>query len=133
MKKLFPTLILALISTSAMAEWTVIGDGRDFPVTYYLDFKTINKQGQNVKVWELMNFDTPQEFKGTTWKYLSSRLQIEFDCVKRESRILAFYLYAGNLASNEIVYSAKFPTAPWELVPPDSVTKELWNSVCVKE
>lgn len=125
--------MLVLVSKSAAAEWTAIGDGRDFPVTYYLDFKTIDKRGQNVKVWELMDFDTPQEFKGSAWKYLSSRLQIEFNCIERESRILVFYLYEGNMASKDIVYSAKFPTAAWEIVPPDSVTKELWNNACVKE
>jgi Surface-adhesin protein E len=132
MKKLILTLMLALLCTNAIAGWTPIGDGRDFPVTYYLDFKTVHRQRQYVYVWELMDFDTPQEFNGAAWKYLSSKLQVEFDCIKKESRILVFYLYEGNMASTKIVYSASFPSAPWEAVPSDSVAKDLWNSACVK-
>jgi Surface-adhesin protein E len=131
MKRILITLMFALVSTSAMARWIAIGDGRDFPVTYYLDFETVHKQGQYVYVLELMDFDTPQEFKGAAWVYLSSILRIQFDCNEKQSRILSFRMYAGQMGTKENVYSANFPSAPWEPVPPDSVTKELWNSACV--
>ena len=142
MNKLLLTLMLALVSTSAMAktraehEWTSIGTGigtdNDQEVTYYLDFQSFHKQGQNVTVWELMNFETPQELNAAKGKYLSSKLQIEFDCNKRQSRILSFYMYAGMMGSEDIVYSASFPSSPWEPVPSDTIEKELWNSACVK-
>jgi len=132
MKKLLLTLLLALASTGALADWTSIGESRDYPIMYYLDFSTIHKQGQNVTVWELMDFETPQGLKGSAEKYLSSTLQIEFDCDKRQSRILSLNMFAGNMGSEKNIYSAGFPSATWELVPPDSVTKELWNSACIK-
>ena len=143
MNKLLLTLMLALVSTSAMArgakvkhEWTSIGTGigtgSEQEVTYYLDFQSFQKQGQNVTVWELMNFETPQELNAAKGKYLSSKLQIEFDCNKRQSRILSFYMYAGMMGSQDIVYSANFPSSAWEPVPPDTIEKELWNSACVK-
>ena len=125
--------MITLSCTSAMAQWTGIGDGRDFPVTYYLDFKTIQKQGQYVNVMELMDFDTPQKFKGAAWEYLSSVLRIEFDCNERQSRILSFHMYTGKMGTKDMVYSASFPAASWEPVPPGSVTKELWNSACANK
>jgi len=114
-------------------SWTSIGSGREHDVNYYLDFQSFKKQGQKVTVWELMDFNTPQVFKGANWKFLSSQLQIEFDCDERQSRVLSLFVYTGNMATNDMVYSAIFPSAPWESVPPDSVEKELWNSACVKE
>jgi hypothetical protein len=142
MNKLLLTLMLALVSTSAMAktrakhEWTSIGTGigtgSEQEVTYYLDFQSFNKQGQNVTVWELMNFETPQVLNAAKGKYLSSKLQIEFDCNKMQSRILSFYMYAGMMGSEDIVYSANFPSSPWEPVLPDTIEKELWSSACVK-
>ena len=130
------TLMLALVSASAMAkgpEWIWIGSGREHAVEYYLDFQSFHKQGQYVTVWELMDFETPQEFKGADWKYLSSKLQVEFDCNERQSRYLSVHYYAGTMGSNNIVYSVNFPSAPWVPIPSNSVEKELWNSACVKK
>jgi hypothetical protein len=132
MKNILLFLMLAFVSTSAMAKWTAIGDSSDFPITYYLDFETIHKHGQRVSVSELMDFEAPQELNGNAGRYLSSTLKIEFDCNEKQSRILSFHMYAGNMASKDIVYSAKFPSARWEPIPPNSVTKDLWNSACVK-
>jgi hypothetical protein len=138
--RLLLTLVLALVSASAMAkgastdhQWTWIGSGREHAVNYYLDFQSFHKQGQYIIVWELMDFDTPKEVKGADWKYLSSKLEIEFDCNERQSRYLSVYYYAGPMGSNNIIYSANFPSASWEPIPPDSAEKELWNSACVKE
>lgn len=137
--RLLLTLMLALVSASAMAkggsasqEWTWIGSGREHAVEYYLDFQSFDKHGQYVTVWELMDFEMPQEFKGADWKYLSSKLQVEFDCNERQSRYLSVYYYAGTMGSNNMVYSANFPSAPWEPIPSNSVEKALWNSACVK-
>ena len=133
LKILLPTLLLSLASTGALADWTSIGESRDFPITYYLDFKSVHKQGQSVTVWELMDFDTPQGLKGSGDKYLSSTLEMEFDCNERQSRILSLNMFAGNMGMGKNIFSASFPSAPWEPVPPVSVTKELWNSACVKK
>jgi hypothetical protein len=129
------TLMLALVSTGAMArgtDWTWIGEGREHAVDYYLDFQSFYKEGQYVTVWELMDFEIPQEFKGADWKYLSSKLQIEFDCNERQSRYLSVYYYAGAMASDTMVYTASFPSATWQPIPTESVEKQLWNSACVK-
>jgi hypothetical protein len=114
-------------------KWTTIGTGDVQSVSYYLDFQSISKRGQKVTVWELLDFEAPQKVGETGEKYLSSKLQIEFDCDLRKSRILSLYLYAGMMGSKDVVYSKSYPSSSWEPVPPDSVEKELWNSACVKE
>ena len=118
---------------AAPQEWTAVGTGHDQEVAYYLDFQSMRKRGQNVTVWELLDFDAPQMVGESKEQYLSSKLRIEFDCDLRQSRILSLYLYAGSMGSKRVVYSKTYPSAAWEFVPTDSVEKELWNSACVKE
>lgn len=130
------TVMLVLVSTSAMAKgnvWVWIGTGREHAVDYYLDFQSFHKRGQNVIAWELMDFETPRELDGATGRYLSSKLQMEFDCNHRQSRILSLYMYTGIMGTEDIIYSANFPSAPWKPVITGSVEKELWNSACVKK
>ena len=139
MNKLLVTLMVVLASANAVAkqsdpnlQWTPIGADHNQEVTYYLDFQSFHKVDQKVTAWELMDFVSPQRLPGAGWNYSSSKLLIEFDCHGRQSRILTFYMYAGNLGSQNIVYSGNFPSAAWAPVPPDSVEKELWNSACGK-
>ena len=133
-KKIIPILMLVLASADASAgiEWTSIGSAQDQEVTYYLDFQSFHKQGHTVTAWELMDFNSPQQFKGNSVSYLSSTLLMEFDCDKTQSRILTFNMYAGPMGTKDIVYTANFPSADWKPIPPESMEKQLWDSACVK-
>jgi len=138
--KFLLSMVIVLATFAAMGngvaatqEWTAIGTGRDQAVAYYLDFQSMRKRGQKVRVWELLDFDAPQMVGESKDKYLSSKLQIEFDCDLRQSRILSLYLYEGSMGSKRVVYSKSYASSAWEHVPSDSVEKELWNSACVKE
>ena len=53
MKNLF--LILTLVSTSAMAEWTLVG-ANDLGITTYVDLDTIHKAGNTFKMWSLYDY-----------------------------------------------------------------------------
>ncbi|MGC2048403.1 MAG: surface-adhesin E family protein, partial [Gallionella sp.] len=83
MKKLFMTLILALVSTSAFAQWIKVGE--DDESTIYTDPSTIRKKGDLIKIWSLYDFKKAQNMSGKT--YLSMEKQYEFDCVKGQSRL----------------------------------------------
>jgi hypothetical protein len=49
MKKLLLTLVLAVVSSSAMAEWVGVGKKENF--FSYVDSATIRKLGNMVKIW----------------------------------------------------------------------------------
>ena len=51
MKKLLLTLMLAVVSSSAMAKWVKVSE--DKLVTAYADPTTIRKNGDKVKMWAL--------------------------------------------------------------------------------
>ena len=55
--------MLLMVSTNVMAEWTeVSSDGAD--MTGYVDYGTIKKKGNKVKMWRLFDFKTVQKFEG---------------------------------------------------------------------
>ena len=55
MKRLLITLLLAVLSTSAMAEWVQVNEGDTFSA--YVDPTTIRKAVNKVKMWTMQDYD----------------------------------------------------------------------------
>lgn len=123
MRRAILMMLLAVMSSSAMAEWVKVGGGDgDF---VYADPTTIRKNGDNVKMWSLSDYKTPQGRKS----YMSSKTQDEYDCKEEQSRDLAFSMFSGNMGEGETVFTG--PGAlRWVPVAPGSVAKVLWNFAC---
>ena len=86
MKKLLLTLVLAFMNTSAMAEWTLVEwIHEDGGLTLYVDYITIRKVDNKVKMLSLVDFKVVE--KGET-DLFSSRTQAEFDCEKPSLQLL---------------------------------------------
>ena len=58
-------LLLAVVSSSAMAEWVVVVTTMQY--TYHADPDTIRKKGNIVKMWVMNDFNLVQETEG--YKY----------------------------------------------------------------
>jgi hypothetical protein len=56
MKKLLLTILLALVSISAMAEWTKIDETAN--AIQYIDLSTVLRHGNKVKMWSLVDYKT---------------------------------------------------------------------------
>ena len=62
MKKLLLTLMLAFMNTSAMAEWTEVEwTHEDGGLTLYVDYTTIRKVGNKVKMLSLVDFEVVEK------------------------------------------------------------------------
>jgi len=81
MHKAILIMLLAVVSSSAMAEWVSLGESGDKTLTNYADPATIRKSGNRVKMWSLYDFKTVQV------RFRSVRLQIEYDCKEEEYRV----------------------------------------------
>ena len=55
MKKLLLILLLAVVTSSAMAEWVEFTEDDEETLTVYADPDTIQKTGNIVKMWSLIN------------------------------------------------------------------------------
>jgi hypothetical protein len=70
MKKIL-VLLLLMVSTNVMAEWTEVSSSNDVAgLTVYVDTGTIKRKGNKVKMWSLDDFKTVRESEG--YRYLSA-------------------------------------------------------------
>lgn len=115
MTRLFLITLMLLSSSPAYAEWVKVGEDDSYSYTAYIDLDTIRHKGNLVKVWRLFDHTTIQTVAGKS--YLSSKAQTEYDCAKKQSRILVVYGYSGQMGSSTLVGYDTDPTK-WRPVMP---------------
>ena len=129
MRKAILTFLLALVSSSAMAEWIPVGIG-DADILY-VDPETIRWAGNNMaQLWALNDFKVAQRLNEREL-YKSEKAKHEYDCKLVQSRLLYFTSHTENMAGGEVV---DFNVAPgdWARVTPNSRLDELWKIACGK-
>jgi hypothetical protein len=127
--KILSLILLLLVSTNVFSEWTAV-DSNNEMTTYYVDFDTIKRKGNKVKMWRLLDFKTAPEIGSD--RFLSSMNRDEYDCEEETSRRLDSFKYSGNMKSGEIVYSQKNIKEEAESIIPGSVSKFFFNIACDK-
>ena len=127
MKKLLITLLLAVLSTSAMAEWVLINDN-DI-ATNYVNPATIRKAGNKVRMWSMDDYKTMQ-ITGE-YKYISMKTQIEYDCQNETFTSVALLSFSGNMGSGQVVLSTYQRLDPIP-VSPESIGELAWKVACRK-
>lgn len=120
-------MLLAAVSSSAMAEWVNVGSNENTAI--YVDPATIQRAGDMATMWHLTDFKTAQKDMGD--KYMSTKDQNEYDCKEAKYRRRASSQHSGNMGSGKVVYSDSY-TTKWKPVPPDSGIEILWKFACVK-
>ena len=100
MKKITLVLVMAAISTGAMAEWVKISRSDD--LDFYADSSTIRTDGKLSKMWVLFDFKTAKV--GTNGAFLSLTNQFEFDCAGERVRMLAETGYSGPMGSGGVTH-----------------------------
>jgi hypothetical protein len=79
MKPVIVMLILALTCRIAQAEqWVLVPAKDNDDTTLFVDLNSIIREGNNVVIMTLTEYQTPQKASGK--EFNSERTQIEFDC-----------------------------------------------------
>lgn len=121
-------LTMTLISTSAMAEWTKVGESSlNGGYTAYADVASIQKAGDRVKMWALFDYQTVQKTSGV--EYLSERIRREYDCNQKQMRKLAYKFFSWNMEGGDLIRSYNQPQK-WVPIQPDSVDEAEWKVAC---
>ena len=128
MNRLLMGLMLLVTATAASAEWTVASG--DDEVIQYVDKGSIRRNGNLVKMLDLIDFKTVQTVSGDS--YLSDKAQSEYDCKEEKRRILTFTWFGGKMGTGKVVYSDSDPRK-WKPVSPDSFGATLWKMACGKK
>jgi hypothetical protein len=116
MKKLLLTLLLAIVSSSVMAEWVEVGTTDSYLV--YADPTSIRKVGDIVKMRTRVDYKPVEMVDGKKQKTIIAKAisvawsQGEYDCKNIQFRAEFFY--------------------EWTPVSPDSIDEKLWKYACGK-
>lgn len=127
MHKAMLMLLLAVVSSSAAAQWVRAGNDGEF--AHYADLSTTGKtHNSRVRMRTLIDFKTAQRVaQGIT--FLSSVTKVEYDCKEGESRDLHTKFYSGNMGRGRVVHVANDPGV-WESIQPGSMSEILWKAAC---
>ena len=128
MKRLLLGLMLLVTATAASAEWTVAGETDNF--IQYVDRATIRRNGNYVKMWDLLDYERVKVIGGKS--DLSQRTQKEYDCKEEKKRILALTSFSGQMGNGTINYDDS-NTGKWSPVAPGTVNEILWKIACGKQ
>jgi hypothetical protein len=128
MRKAILMLLLAVVSSSAAGAWVNVGGNEIY--TAYADPVTIRKSGTVVKMRNLADFKTVQA-SDKCKLFMSQKMQSEYDCKEKRTRLLDFTWHSGNMGRGEIVLSGSGPSQ-WEPVAPLSGNAILWKFACGK-
>jgi surface-adhesin protein E len=130
MSKLLLLLMLVFISTSVMAEWTALKwNHEDGGLTLYVDYTTIHKEGDRVRMLSLADFEVVEKNEVDLF---SSRAQNEYDCKEKKIRQLFYSLYSGSMGKGKMEHSNS-EHLKWMPVQPGSMEDAMWRVACGKK
>jgi hypothetical protein len=129
MKKLILMLMLAVISNVAVAseDWAPVANDADS--TLYLPTTTdqITEDGYVVTMWDLTDFVVAQPVDNL--KFISIKVQREYDCLKERTRSLSIITYAGHMGTGRVVASTDIPD-DWVTIAPHTRGALKFETVC---
>lgn len=130
MRKAILVVLLAVVSSSVMAEWVGIDVNHDGSYGVFADPATIIRAGSKVKMWTLNDYKTVSELNDFS-PPISLKLLREFDCKKKQTRILYTTHHSENMGRGEVV-DTNIKPHDWEPVGPVSVAGALLEFACKK-
>lgn len=125
MRKAVLMLMLAGVSSGAMAGWTKVNS--DGIATQYVDLSRNISNGNLVKIWTAVDYKEPRQILGKT--FLSVVTQEEYDCKNELRRTLFVVANAGRMGSGDAVLSDPKITN-WQPTPPGSAGEMFLKIAC---
>jgi hypothetical protein len=128
MRNAILTMLLAVVSSSAVAGWVVVGVHDTS--TLYADPATIRGAGNRVKMWALLDFKTTQQDSTNPRNgYLSEIAQFEYNCKEQRARKLYYSWHSRHMGRGKVVSSDSDPSR-WKPVLPGSGNEMFWEFAC---
>ena len=140
MREAFLTALLAIISTSAAAEWVEMKNFKRY--TLYAEPASIRKTGNIVNMSHLYDLHMIDEVAGKQFRSVVSKAS--YSCKSAKSRMLSASAYRGNMAKSvEKIVAGKITTnrgrrsishisepGKWKPIMSGSAEELLWKFVC---
>jgi hypothetical protein len=127
--RLLVAALLGVASTAgAEPEWVEVG--ADTEAVYYIDAKSIEVEGDTIRLHKRAVYNSPlvDNFTGRQVLFKESVGVIELDCGRRINRVLSIDMIGVN---GEVVWtSGKMPRRLWEDVRDNTHGGKTFNYVC---
>lgn len=127
MRKTILMLLLAAISSGAMAEWVWVWISTDGE-KWYIDPQTIKKDGNLRRGWVLINEPAADKDFGS----LSNRALVAFDCKGERSSVLQISYHSEPMARGRLIDSFTFKDDDWHYNAPGTAGEAILKIVCSK-
>ena len=129
MNKLLLILTLTIISSSALADWTLVQTGKESDE--YVDSATIRISGNLAKMWSLTNISKNIKNIRPGEKAFAVKTVREYDCKEHKSRALFVAWYNDYMGTGGIERSSESPDSKWKEVTP-GIRESHWKIACGK-
>jgi hypothetical protein len=136
-RKVNMMLLLAVVTSNAVAEWVKVGGVGimrfgDEDITYdsYADPSTVLKTGSKIKMVSLFDNNTAANIDGKP--YMSMKQLSEYDCKNEASRPLYTAAYTEKMGEGVMGYS-EFETLKLKPIVPGTTNQFLWEFACGKK
>lgn len=131
MHKVILMILLAVVSSSAMAEWVKVYFNHT--ETFYVDFASIQKEGNTMKMKSLTDFKTAQKTRNGI-AYLSIIEAGKYDCKEGKVQVSASTMHSKKMGGGRTVLidSSLLYYADWVPLAHDSIDQILWKHACGK-
>ena len=129
MNKLLLILILTIISSNVLADWTLVQTGKESDE--YVDSATIQVSGHLAKMWSLTNISKNIKNIRPGEKAFAVKTVREYDCKEHKSRSLFVAWYNDYMGTGGIERSSESPDAKWKEVTP-GIRESCWKIACGK-
>ena len=129
MNKLLLILILTIISSNVLADWTLVQTGKESDE--YVDSATIRISGNLAKMWSLTNISKNIKNIRPGEKAFAVKTVHEYDCKEHNSRSLFVAWYNDYMGTGGIERSSESPDAKWKEVTP-GIKESFWKIACGK-
>lgn len=131
MRGLVVGLLMVGASAGACADWVKVAESMEGKADHYLDPATIRKDGKLMRVVTLTDYKEPQEVSASQ-RFLSVKMQDEFDCATQSGRHLSLTALAGRMGSGQVVATEQ-RAAPVRKVLSDTADEDIWKFVCARQ
>ena len=122
------SLMLALFSATALADWTEIQKFDD-GMRVFVDKASARRSGEQAQVTHLVRWSEPQ-IEPDSPPYRSTVVQTAYDCVAKRERYLASTSYAGTMGDGAKVSEDDDEADGWYSISEASMEDKLWKIAC---
>ena len=129
MKKVWLALLFAVAYSPSWAAWVEIGSNESG--TFYVDPPSMQRSGDTVKMWYMIDFKRTQ-MDSNTKPFLSSKDHSEYDCPQERSRTVYYNNYSEKMGGGKIIFTLKDPLQ-WRPTTSGTIAATLLKIACSKK